>query len=462
MSSSIVASAADARTVHVIDRDGFDQLKQGLPSLARGWLDTTGFKPRPQSAAYWPDETGRAGGAVLVCSSPVEPWDASMLRSVLPDGTWKLDDPKGLLPPSEAVFGWIMQGYGFDRYKSKGADGSEQFLCVQPDADVRRMQDLAGAIALGRDLVNTPANDLGPAELADAVLSVAGRHGVVARTIVGDALLEQNFPLIHAVGAASNRAPRLIDMVWGNEAHPKVTLVGKGVCFDTGGLDLKPASAMGLMKKDMGGSAAMLALADAIMSARLPVRLRLLVAAVENSVSGNAFRPGDVFKSRKGITVEIGNTDAEGRLILADALAFADEEEPEILVDAATLTGAARVALGPDLPVLFANDDKLAADILLAGETCAEPLWRLPLHQPYRRLIKGKTGDIDNSGTKPFAGSITAALFLESFVEKAKSWAHLDVYGINGDTRPGRPAGGEAVAVRALFEMLRNRYGDVA
>ncbi|MEZ5825357.1 MAG: leucyl aminopeptidase family protein [Geminicoccaceae bacterium] len=462
MTSSILSidEAGDARTVHVTDCDGFEKLSQSLPERARNWFVTTGFKPKAQSAAWWPDADGRADGAVLVCSVPAEPWDAAALRAALPDGRWKLDDPAGLLPAHEAAFGWVMQGYRFDRYKS--GEENDRKLCVEQTPDVKRMLDLAAAIGIGRDLVNTPANDLGPAELADAILSMAGRHGVVAKTIVGDALVEQNFPLIHAVGMASTRAPRLVDMIWGDPSHPKVTLVGKGVCFDTGGLDLKPASAMAAMKKDMGGSAAMVALADAIMSANLPVRLRLLVAAVENSVAGNAFRPGDVWRSRKGITVEIGNTDAEGRLVLADAMALADEEEPDLMIDAATLTGAARVAVGTDLPALFANDDRLAADILDCGTACGEPLWRLPLYQPYRKLIKGTTGEINNSGTKPFAGSITAALFLESFVSKAKAWAHLDIYGSNAESRPGRPAGGEAVAVRPLFEMLRKRYGGGA
>ena len=341
------------------------------------------------------------------------------------------------MQPRRAAYGWALAGYGFDRYRT--VDQKEQLLCVDASAEVERASALANAIMLGRDLVNTPACDMGPAELADAILAMAGRHGVVAKTITGEALLEQNHPLIHTVGAASDRAPRLVDMVWGDADHPKVTLVGKGVCFDTGGLDIKPAAAMLNMKKDMGGAAAMIALAEAIMATELPVRLRLLVPAVENSISGNAFRPGDVFKSRKGITVEIGNTDAEGRLVLADALALADEEKPEMIIDAATLTGAARVALGTQLPALFSNDDALAEDILRKGRELDDPLWRLPLFEPYGSLIKGTVGDISNSGTKPFAGSITAALFLKSFVTDTKSWAHLDIFGWNDEERPGRP-----------------------
>ena len=330
---------------------------------------------------------------------------------------------------------------------------------IERTADVERMIRLASAIALGRDLVNIPANDLGPEELAAAIAGLGEEQGARVETIVGDALLEHNFPLIHAVGAASDRPPRLVDLRWGDPAAPLVTLVGKGVCFDTGGLDLKPAAAMRTMKKDMGGAAAMTALAGAIMATGLNVRLRLLVPAVENAVSGRAFRPGDVFRSRKGITVEIGNTDAEGRLVLADALALADEENPELILDAATLTGAARVALGPELPVLFTPDDTLARDIQDAGERTADPLWRLPLHQPYRKLIEGKIAEIDNSGAKPFAGAITAALFLQSFVGETRLWAHLDIFGINDTPRPGRPQGGEATAVRPLFEMLWRRFG---
>ncbi|MEZ5845303.1 MAG: leucyl aminopeptidase family protein [Geminicoccaceae bacterium] len=457
MTASIVEPTSEATAVHVTDQAGFAALLERLPANAANWFAATDFGGKPQSAATWPTGDGTIGGAVLVCSDPPEAWDVSALRAALPAGTWRLDDPAGLLSPHDAALGWELQGYRFDRYRSGERPVSR--LALERDAGVARALDLAAAICLGRDLVNTPANDMGPAELADAILSVAGRHGVVAKTIVGDALLEQNFPLIHTVGAASTRPPRLIDMIWGDPSHPKVTLVGKGVCFDTGGLDLKPAAGMANMKKDMGGSAAMLALADAIMSANLPVRLRLLVAAVENSVSGNAFRPGDVWRSRKGLAVEIGNTDAEGRLVLADALALADEEEPDIMIDAATLTGAARVAVGTDLPALFSNDDRLAGDILESGIECGEPLWRLPLHQPYRKLINGTVGDINNSGSKPFAGSITAALFLESFVTRTEAWAHLDIYGINAENRPGRPAGGEAIAVRPLFEMLERRFG---
>jgi leucyl aminopeptidase len=296
---------------------------------------------------------------------------------------------------------------------------------------------------------------MGPEELQSAVEALAERYGARLSVTKG-AELERDFPMIHAVGHGSDRRPRLLDLTWGKKKSPKVTLVGKGVCFDTGGLDLKPPAAMLNMKKDMGGAAMTIALADAIMALGLNVRLRLLVPAVENSVSGRSFRPGDVLKSRSGVTVEIGNTDAEGRLVLGDALDLADQEEPEIMIDAATLTGAARVALGPELPVLFSNSDALADEILAMGVKLSDPLWRLPLHEPYRAMIKSNIADINNAGTKPFAGAITAALFLQTFVKKTKNWAHLDIFGINDTSRPGRPSGGEACALRPLLQVIDN------
>jgi leucyl aminopeptidase len=305
--------------------------------------------------------------------------------------------------------------------------------------------------------VNTPANDLGPVELEAAVRTLGKRHRAKVSSIVGPQLLKKNFPLIYAVGQGSERAPRLVDLVWGKSSHPKVTLVGKGVCFDTGGLDIKPDSAMLLMKKDMGGAAAALALAHMIMDAKLPVRLRVLIPAVENSISGIAFRPGDIFKSRKGITVEIGNTDAEGRLVLADALSLADEEKPELLIDFATLTGAARVALGPEIPPAFTDDDALWNTLAKHSASEADPLWRLPLWRPYTAMLDSKIADTNNVGGG-HAGAITAALFLAKFVEQAKSWLHLDIFAWNPKDKPGRPEGGEAHSVRALFSLLTERY----
>ena len=309
-----------------------------------------------------------------------------------------------------------------------------------------------------RDLVNTPAEDMGPAELAEAARKVAKAGGAKFSTIVGPALLKRNYPCIHIVGRASSRPPRLIDLRWGRRG-PKVTLVGKGVCFDSGGLDLKTANYMQLMKKDMGGAAHVLGLAQMIMAAGLELRLRVLIPAVENSVSANAYRPLDIVRSRKGLTVEIGNTDAEGRVILCDALAEADTEKPDLLIDIATLTGAARVALGPDLPALFANDDLVAEAVLKHGKAVEDPLWRLPLHKPYRKLIDSKVADINNAGDSPFAGAITAALFLADFVDPATHWLHLDVMAWNPTARPGRPVGAEAVAIRALYALIADQAG---
>jgi leucyl aminopeptidase len=317
---------------------------------------------------------------------------------------------------------------------------------------------VAEAVFLARDLVNTPASDLGPAELAEAAATVAERFDGDLRTIVGEDLLAQNYPAIFAVGQASPRAPRLVELRWGEHSAPKVTLVGKGVCFDSGGLDIKPSSGMLLMKKDMGGAAVMLALAQAVMARGLPVRLRLLIGAVENAVSGASYRPGDVVRTRKGLTVEIGNTDAEGRVVLADLLAEADGERPDLLLDAATLTGAARVALGPDLPALFTPDDALASDLIGAGEAAFDPLWRLPMHAPYRKMIDSGIADINNAGEGGMAGAITAALFLKDFVTDTSAWAHLDVYAWNPKDRPGRPKGGEATALRALLALLERRF----
>jgi leucyl aminopeptidase len=332
-------------------------------------------------------------------------------------------------------------------------------LAPPEGVDVAEISRMAEAAALARDLINTPANDMGPEELADAAQQLANRYGANFSCIVGDDLVRQNFPLIHAVGMASPRAPRLIDFTWGDPAHSKVTLVGKGVCFDTGGLDLKPSAGMLIMKKDMGGAANVLALASMVMDAKLKVRLRVLIPAVENAVAGNAFRPLDIFTSRKGITVEIGNTDAEGRLVLADALALADEEKPDLLIDLGTLTGAARVALGPDLPPFYTNDETLALDVAVHAKAENDPLWRLPLWPPYDSWLDSKVANINNAPSGAFAGSITCALFLQRFVEDAKSWLHVDIYGWTPSAKPGRPEGGECQAARAIYKLLSQRYG---
>ena len=351
----------------------------------------------------------------------------------------------------------VLGGYVFTRYGKKPAKDIR--FASPAGADAAYVRRVAEGVFLARDLVNTPTNDMGPDDLEQAVRALAKKHKARISVVTGDDLLAKNFPMIHAVGRASDKAPRLIDMIWGDRNAPKVTLVGKGVCFDTGGLDIKPSASMLLMKKDMGGAANVLGLASMIMAGGLKVRLRVLIPAVENAISGNAFRPGDVLRSRKGLSVEIGNTDAEGRLVLADALALADEEEPQLLIDMATLTGAARVALGPDLPPFYTNDDSLAADLAAAALAQEDPLWRMPLWQPYDAKLASKIADMNNVTTDGFAGSITAALFLKRFVEKTAGWAHFDIFAWNPADRPHGPAGGEAQGIRALEQVISRRYG---
>ena len=454
---------ADAVPVHAVRPDGIEALARTLPAAAAAWLAATGFEAGAGAVVALPGETGRPVAAVLGLGKTqaagripaVDPLAAGVLATALPAGTYTL--ASGFEDPAAAALAFALGSYRFERYRSRRKTAPR--LVLPEGADGAEIGRIADAVFRARDLVNTPANDLGPAEIADAVRALADRHGAGFTEIVGEDLIARGFPLIHAVGAASTRAPRLVDLTWGNPAHPKVTLVGKGVAFDTGGLNIKPDASMLLMKKDMGGAAAAIALADMIMDAGLPVRLRLLVAAVENSISGNAFRPGDVYRSRKGITVEIGNTDAEGRLILADALALADEEAPEVIVDFATLTGAARVALGPDLPPLYTDDDGFAEALLAAGTAVGDPLWRMPLWRPYEKMLDSKVSDINHISGGAFAGSITAALFLSRFVEKAKTWAHLDVFAWVPSAKPGRPEGGEAHSARALYALFKARYG---
>ena len=373
----------------------------------------------------------------------------------MPAGIWKLGDA-GAVSPTDAAVAIGLGTWRFERYRSK--KGRQGPRIVWPSgADKARVTAIVESICLARDLITTPSSDMGPAELAAAVQALAKTHKAKVSVIVGDDLLKKNYPMVHAVGRASSRAPRLIDLTWGKASDPKVTLVGKGVCFDTGGLDLKPASGMLNMKKDMGGAATMLAVAGMIMGTGLPVRLRLLIPAVENSVAGNAFRPLDVVPTRKGITVEIGNTDAEGRLILCDALHEGASEKPTVMIDCATLTGAARVALGTDLPALFCNDDTLADQLIASGKLVAEPVWRMPLFKGYRRLLDSKVADINNAPGVAFGGAITAALYLQEFVPDDVPWAHFDMMAWNNTAKPGRPEGGEAQAARAIFGAIEKR-----
>ena len=444
-----------ARPVHLVSAGAWTGWLADRPDQERRWLEATGFKPEPGRIGLLPAADGDVAGAVLVGAEPARLWDTAALAQTLPAGTWRLVDPQAHLPPAEAILGFALGSHRFERFARKERPAPR--LVVTEGAALDRAVTLARSICMARDLVNRPAGDLGPDELEEAALEVASAAGVPLRAIRGDDLLAANYPAIHTVGRAAAGAPRLLDFVWGEETAPKLTLVGKGVCFDTGGLDIKPASNMLLMKKDMGGAALMLALARAITALALPVRLRVLLPVVENSIAGNAFRPGDVITMRSGKTVEVGNTDAEGRLILADALTEADSEHPDLILDAATLTGAARVALGPELPALFTPDEALAADLLSASVTVADPLWRLPLHAGYRRYLKSSVADLSSTGSKPLAGSITAALFLQEFVSSA-AWAHLDIFAWNDEPRPGRPAGGEATGFRAVLACLEQRF----
>jgi leucyl aminopeptidase len=442
--------------VEPIPEGGLERwLKQQSPMTA-AWVAANGFKAKPGRHLLVPDATGAIGAVALGVAHGRDIWSYGGLPFGLPEGNYRLADTLPSENASAAALGWALGGYVFDRYKKRRRQPAR--LLMPRSADRESVRREAAAIFLVRDLVNTPAEDMGPAELAAAAREVARAHGAKFSVIVGDELLKKNYPSIHAVGRASSRAPRLIDLRWGSRG-PKITLVGKGVCFDSGGLDLKSANYMQTMKKDMGGAAHVLALAQMIMAAGLDLRLRLLIPAVENSVSANAYRPMDIIRSRKGLTVEIGNTDAEGRVILCDALSEADSEKPDLLIDMATLTGAARVALGPDLPVLYANDDAVAESALRHAKAVDDALWRLPLHKPYRRMIDSKIADINNSGDSPFAGSITAALFLADFVDPATHWLHFDIMAWNPTARPGRPQGGEAQAIRGLFSLIAERAG---
>lgn len=451
----IAEKPASARPIHLVTKAGFETA--GLDAAARDWALANGFSGKAGELLCYPDETGHLAGALLGCATTREgfsPLATGRLARHLPGGDWFFAGPPD--EPNNATLGVLLGGYRFTRYGKKQGD---TLRFVAPDGvDVERLNRIVAGVFMARDLVNTPTNDLGPDALERAVRDLAARHGADVSVVVGEALLEQNFPMIHAVGRAAAQAPRLIDLRWGPRDAPCVTLVGKGVCFDTGGLDIKPASGMRLMKKDMGGAANVLGLASMIMAAGLKLRLRVLVPAVENAISGDAFRPGDVLKSRKGPTVEIGNTDAEGRLVLADALALADEEEPQLLIDMATLTGAARVALGPDLPPFYTDDDAFAAALAAeAGRVC-DPVWRMPLWAPYDAGLSSKVADVNNITTDGFAGSITAALFLKRFVERAATWAHFDIFAWSPTDRPHGLAGGEAQAIRALESLLAARY----
>ena len=446
-----------ARLLQGLDTAGLEAWLAVQGERTRSAVNAANFGAKAGEVAVVPADAGEWSALIGVGNSGTgDPWAFAAAAARLPAGTYRLADAA----PGLAAHGWLMAQHHFDRYRSDvPSDRGPRVLLTTDAAGTTAAVQLAEAAALVRDLIDTPANDLGPAELAAAVTHEAKLHGATLDIIVGEALLDANFPAVHAVGRAASRAPRLIDLRWGDPAAPKLTLVGKGVIFDSGGLNIKASAGMALMKKDMGGAAHALALARLIMQAKLPVRLRLIIPAVENAVSGNAFRPGDVLATRAGITVEIGNTDAEGRLILADALTLAQEDQPDLLLDFATLTGAARVALGPDLPALFTHDDSLAAELLAAGTGVQDPMWRLPLWSGYRDMLKSTIADLNNAGEGGFAGAITAALFLDRFVDAATLWAHIDLYGWSPAAKPGRPKGGSEMTLRAVWRVLQDRYG---
>jgi leucyl aminopeptidase len=448
--------AVQGKPVWFLDAASWDAARAKLPTLVRVYAEAAAFKPDPGAYLLVPGPAGAIAGCLFAVedanAKSRDPFIAGKLAGVLPAGIWRFE---GAPDPRLTALAFALGTYRFTRYRK--SETKQPQLIIPPGVDAAALTRTVEAMFLARDLINTPSNDMGPAELEQAARDVAGRHGANVTVTEGDEL-RQNFPLVYGVGRGSARAPRLIDLRRGDAAHPKVTLVGKGVCFDTGGLDIKPSSGMLLMKKDMGGAAVALGLAHMIMDARLPVRLRVLIPAVENAISGDAFRPGDVLKSRKGLTVEIGNTDAEGRLILADALALADEEAPDMMIDFSTLTGAARVALGPELPAAFTDDDALAEELARRGAAEADPVWRLPLWKPYAPMLESKIADLNNIAGSPFAGAITAALFLSRFVEKTKAWLHLDLFAWNPAAKPGRPEGGEGQTIRALFALLADRY----
>jgi leucyl aminopeptidase len=452
----VAAKSADSRPIWFIGKNKTEQT--ALTSDVQAWAKANDFNGESGRILVLPGKDGTIAGALFGTGDDDQGGQSQLLAGKLarglPEGDWHIENK-----PDHAelvTLAFLMGGYSFTRYR-KGSDKTIR-LAVPAGVNAAETQHIADAVTLARDLINTPTNDMGPDALEQAARDLASRNGAKVSTIEGDALLKQNFPMIHAVGRAGSIAPRLIDLTWGKDSDPKITLVGKGVCFDTGGLDIKPASGMLLMKKDMGGAANVLGLASIIMNAKLPVRLRVLIPAVENSIAGNAFRPSDILQSRKGLSVEIGNTDAEGRLLLADALTLADEEEPELIIDMATLTGAARVALGPDLPPFYTHDDALAAAIAEKADETADPLWRMPLWAPYAQKLSSRVADINNVTTDGFAGSVTAALFLSRFVEKAKSWAHFDIYGWVPVEMPAWRVGGEAQAIRALYALLKHKY----
>jgi len=460
----MVISTADSRPIWLVTEATLAQFVAAQGAAARAVMSSQNFSAERHRVLLLPNEAGDPSAAVVLGLGPLTSleqlrwWHVAGLPDKLPAGRYRFADE---LPDNvryQCEFGWRVGDYRYLRYRATSTQSRAQ-LEPRGGEPSEQAERRAAACSVTRDLINTPANDLGPAELETVVRDLAARHGGEFRSIVGDDLLSANYPLVHAVGRASHRAPRMLELRWGDERHPRITLVGKGVCFDSGGLDLKPAAAMLLMKKDMGGAAVAIGLAKALMERAAPLRLRVLIPAVENAVGGGAFRPGDVLRSRRGLTVEIGNTDAEGRLVLADALTEAQSDRPELVVDFATLTGAARVALGPELPALFSNDLALTQTLQRIGDLEADPVWPLPLWDPYDEELASRIADINNVSSSSFSGAIFGALFLRRFVEVGTPWVHFDLYGWNARERPGRPVGAEAQVLRLMDRYLAERFG---
>jgi leucyl aminopeptidase len=459
----MITGLADGRTegavpVFPVTRADFTAWVDSRPEHERRWIAATGFTPESGRACLLPGSSHELAAVAVVVDPVPGPWALATLPDLLPAGRYRVEAGWGSEQHGLAALGWALACYRFTRYKEAAAPRAE--LELPEAANGTALGHQIAGLFLTRDLINTPASDLGPERLADAIAELGAAFDARVERTVGDELLARGFPAIHAVGRASAGRPEVVDLTWGEPEAPKVTLVGKGVCFDSGGLDLKSAANMRIMKKDMGGAAHAAGLARIVMGTGMPLRLRLLVGAVENAVSGDAYRPGDVLSTRKGTTIEVDNTDAEGRIVLSDVLALAGEESPDLVVDFATLTGAARVALGTEVPVLFTNRDAVADGIIGAGRRIGEPVWRLPLHQPYREMLESRVADMTNSASSPFGGAITAALFLEHFVPNEVDWAHFDLMAWNHKARPGRPEGGEAMALRAVHAYLGARYGS--
>jgi leucyl aminopeptidase len=457
----LATPGATATPITLVESGRLEEALGALTPAQAAWARSNGFSGRLGTWLALPDETGDIARVLVGWGDPEahrrERFGLGGFAARAPAGNYRLESEPAPEAGETAALGWLLARYGFERYKQKGGQ-SEALLAAPPGVDAARLAVIAEGVFIARDLINTPANDMGPAALEGAARRLAERHGAEFAVTAGPDLIAENLPLIHAVGRAGTEPPRLIDIAWGPADAPILALVGKGVCFDSGGLDIKPASGMRLMKKDMGGAATVLGLAHMIMALGLGVRLRVLIPAVENAISAESFRPGDVLRSRKGLTVEVSNTDAEGRLVLADALALASEEAPDLILDMATLTGAARVALGPDVVPFFTDDEPLATELAGAAERVADPLWRLPLWPAYEADIEPDIADLDNAPSGGMAGAITAALFLRRFVDQT-AWAHFDLYGWTPKARPGRPKGGECQAARACLEVLEARYG---